>query len=187
MAGKGGGAWKVAYADFVTAMMAFFLVMWITAQDQQVKQAVSYYFVDPMGSSKKSSKNGSVAQHLQNGTVPQAESVSQGKGRKSHTNPEEPSPSTKAVHEWLVEDKSASEYWQNQANQARDAAARSPEVKSKAIDERDEAVRRLSKQMQSELKEGVPVKARGIYQDLLVNSLNDVNWTQLAEDILKTN
>ena len=30
MAGKGGGAWKVAYADFVTAMMAFFLVMWIT-------------------------------------------------------------------------------------------------------------------------------------------------------------
>ena len=28
MAGGGGGAWKVAYADFVTAMMAFFLVMW---------------------------------------------------------------------------------------------------------------------------------------------------------------
>ena len=32
MAGHGGGAWKVAYADFVTAMMAFFMVMWITAQ-----------------------------------------------------------------------------------------------------------------------------------------------------------
>ena len=31
MAGSG-GAWKVAYADFVTAMMAFFLVMWITSQ-----------------------------------------------------------------------------------------------------------------------------------------------------------
>ena len=36
MAGSG-GAWKVAYADFVTAMMAFFLVMWITAQSQKVK------------------------------------------------------------------------------------------------------------------------------------------------------
>jgi chemotaxis protein MotB len=34
MAGGGGGAWKVAYADFVTAMMAFFLVMWIVAREQ---------------------------------------------------------------------------------------------------------------------------------------------------------
>jgi chemotaxis protein MotB len=48
MAGKGGGAWKVAYADFVTAMMAFFLVMWIVAQSQQVKQAVAGYFNDPL-------------------------------------------------------------------------------------------------------------------------------------------
>jgi chemotaxis protein MotB len=47
MAGKGGGAWKVAYADFVTAMMAFFLVMWITAQNQEMKQAISSYFDDP--------------------------------------------------------------------------------------------------------------------------------------------
>ena len=45
MAGKGGGgAWKVAYADFVTAMMAFFLVMWICSQDQKFRQAVARYF-----------------------------------------------------------------------------------------------------------------------------------------------
>lgn len=49
MAGHGGGAWKVAYADFVTAMMAFFLVMWIVAQSKQVKQAVAEYFRDPSG------------------------------------------------------------------------------------------------------------------------------------------
>src|SRR5438552_3822114 len=49
MAGKGGGAWKVAYADFVTAMMAFFLVMWITGQSKPVKQAVASYFEDPLG------------------------------------------------------------------------------------------------------------------------------------------
>jgi chemotaxis protein MotB len=47
MAGKGGGSWKVAYADFVTAMMAFFMVMWITAQNQEAKEAVSNYFQDP--------------------------------------------------------------------------------------------------------------------------------------------
>jgi chemotaxis protein MotB len=50
MAGKGGGAWKVAYADFVTAMMAFFLVMWITSQSDDVKKAIGGYFQDPWGS-----------------------------------------------------------------------------------------------------------------------------------------
>jgi chemotaxis protein MotB len=49
MAGHGGGAWKVAYADFVTAMMAFFLVMWITSQNDEVKEAVQTYFQDPWG------------------------------------------------------------------------------------------------------------------------------------------
>src|SRR5262245_37270782 len=47
MAGKGGGAWKVAYADFVTAMMAFFLVMWIVGQSEKVKEAIAHHFSDP--------------------------------------------------------------------------------------------------------------------------------------------
>ncbi|MEX2173869.1 MAG: flagellar motor protein MotB, partial [Pirellulaceae bacterium] len=47
MAGKGGGAWKVAYADFVTAMMAFFMVMWLTSQNQDVKEAIAQSFEDP--------------------------------------------------------------------------------------------------------------------------------------------
>ena len=37
MAGGGGGAWKVAYADFVTAMMALFLVLWFLSQDEKIK------------------------------------------------------------------------------------------------------------------------------------------------------
>ncbi len=53
MAAGGGGAWKVAYADFVTAMMAFFLVMWITAQNKQMKTAVAHYFNDPFNSLSK--------------------------------------------------------------------------------------------------------------------------------------
>jgi chemotaxis protein MotB len=47
MAAGGGGSWKVAYADFVTAMMALFLVLWITNQDQEVKGAVESYFKNP--------------------------------------------------------------------------------------------------------------------------------------------
>lgn len=45
--GHHGGAWKVAYADFVTAMMAFFLVMWLVGQKPEVKAAVAGYFKDP--------------------------------------------------------------------------------------------------------------------------------------------
>jgi chemotaxis protein MotB len=45
--GHHGGAWKVAYADFVTAMMAFFLVMWLVGQSPQVKASVGQYFRDP--------------------------------------------------------------------------------------------------------------------------------------------
>lgn len=41
------GAWKVAYADFVTALMAFFLVMWLATQSQGIRQAVAGYFKDP--------------------------------------------------------------------------------------------------------------------------------------------
>ncbi len=53
MAAGGGGAWKVAYADFVTAMMAFFMVMWITAQNEKMKQSVQHYFNDPFNSESK--------------------------------------------------------------------------------------------------------------------------------------
>jgi chemotaxis protein MotB len=44
-----GGSWKVAYADFVTAMMAFFLVMWIIGMDDKTKEAIEGYFSNPAG------------------------------------------------------------------------------------------------------------------------------------------
>src|SRR5678815_2466282 len=45
--GHHGGAWKVAYADFVTAMMAFFLVMWLINTSPQVRSPMASYFRDP--------------------------------------------------------------------------------------------------------------------------------------------
>lgn len=42
-----GGAWKVAYADFVTAMMALFMVLWICAQDEEILKATARYFQSP--------------------------------------------------------------------------------------------------------------------------------------------
>src|SRR5476649_877211 len=48
--GHHGGAWKVAYADFVTAMMALFMVLWICSQDKEILIATSRYFQSPFKS-----------------------------------------------------------------------------------------------------------------------------------------
>jgi chemotaxis protein MotB len=56
-AGHHGGAWKVAYADFVTAMMAFFLVMWlVTAVSKDKRAAIFEYFKNPSMETGKSVK-----------------------------------------------------------------------------------------------------------------------------------
>jgi len=53
--GHHGGAWKVAYADFTTAMMALFIVLWLTSQDQRIKDAVERAFRNPFSSVTKDS------------------------------------------------------------------------------------------------------------------------------------
>ena len=50
--GHHGGAWKVAYADFVTAMMSLFIVLWLISSNDAVKQSVASYFQDPKGTAK---------------------------------------------------------------------------------------------------------------------------------------
>ena len=50
--GHHGGAWKVAYADFVTAMMSLFIVLWLMSSSSKVKEAVAGYFNDPKGTGK---------------------------------------------------------------------------------------------------------------------------------------
>ena len=47
-----GGAWKVAYADFVTAMMALFIVLWLLSSSERVQKTVGGYFRDPRGKGK---------------------------------------------------------------------------------------------------------------------------------------
>ena len=135
MAGKGGGAWKVAYADFVTAMMAFFLVMWICGQDQKVRRSVSDYFSDPMGSpedsgsSKKPAATGSPYESINSGSVPLEERVAMGQGRRSFGQKRKNSPATKLVADYLQEDNATFSYWQKQAANQRESALWSKGVK----------------------------------------------------------
>jgi chemotaxis protein MotB len=84
MAGKGGGAWKVAYADFVTAMMAFFLVMWITAQSKQIKESIAKYFNDPFGGPSTRPGGSSFQRHSESGDAPYSRGktrIGPGRGR----------------------------------------------------------------------------------------------------------
>ncbi len=62
--GHHGGAWKVAYADFVTAMMALFIVLWLLNQSPKIQEAVGGYFRDPNGTaSKPASEKPGVSDH----------------------------------------------------------------------------------------------------------------------------
>ncbi|MES2305395.1 MAG: flagellar motor protein MotB [Gemmatimonadota bacterium] len=52
--GHHGGAWKVAFADFMTAMMALFLVLWLVTQSSEIRSSIAGYFQDPLGRSNES-------------------------------------------------------------------------------------------------------------------------------------
>lgn len=65
-----GGSWKVAYADFVTAMMAFFMVMWLLSMDQKMKDAIEGYFSNPVGFKKGFSSGANI---MANGNSPAGE------------------------------------------------------------------------------------------------------------------
>ena len=72
--GHHGGSWKVAYADFVTAMMALFLVLWLTSQDEKIKEAVQRSFTNPFSSLTKEST----------GIIPQKDSAAASRDRSGN-------------------------------------------------------------------------------------------------------
>jgi chemotaxis protein MotB len=189
MAAGGGGSWKVAYADFVTAMMAFFLVMWICAQDQQIKESVAHYFMEPLGgtpigAASKPAKAGAIFNAQSTGSVPRNESVATGRGRSSYTSRGESSPATKMVGDWLQADHAAHDYWRKQAQLCREEAVWSKDVQSKVKTVEEAAAQILGKQLRSEIADGISDNTVGLHQDLLFAILTDVNWVELAEDLL---
>jgi hypothetical protein len=97
--------------------------------------------------------------------------------------PGEPSPATKAVSDWIKGDKDRFKYWREQAQRCREAAGL-PGPQNRGATPTDIAVKELSNQLRAEITAGIPSQVKGIQQDLLIGSINDVNWTQLAEDLL---
>ena len=179
----------MAYADFVTAMMAFFLVMWICGQDQSIRRAVSYYFNDPfntsmIGSSKQPTCAGSVSDLNRFGNVPLADSAALGQGRKSYTPPDEKATATQHVSTWLRSDPKNMKYWEDQAQQARMLAAAIKEVQQKLVSPERAALLLLAKRLKYEVSLELAADAKGIHQDLIAEALDQVNWIEIAEDLL---
>jgi chemotaxis protein MotB len=190
MAAKGGGSWKVAYADFVTAMMAFFLVMWICAQDQKIKRSVSDYFSDPLGSAnanstKKPNRSGSAYESVNSGTVPLEEHVARGQGRRSFSENRRHSQATKVVATWIHHDKKTSDYWCKQAKDQIEAARWYKEVKENRSTPEKTATRVLTAQLQDELTRDIPAQTSGIYREMLNEIIQQINWTEIAEDLVE--
>src|SRR6195952_4654847 len=92
--GHHGGAWKIAYADFVTAMMAFFLLMWLLGSTSKYdKQGIEDYFNTPLAA-VFGGKDGSGAARTSviEGGGRDLSSSRPGEATKSHTQPVPPSP-----------------------------------------------------------------------------------------------
>jgi chemotaxis protein MotB len=77
--GHHGGAWKVAYADFVTAMMAFFMVLWLCSQSDEVIESTAAYFQNPMGAFSL----------IQSAKTPIMSEDSEGNGEDSSSDPDD--------------------------------------------------------------------------------------------------
>jgi flagellar motor protein MotB len=179
----GGGSWKVAYADFVTAMMAFFLVMWIGAQDVKVRQSVANYFVDPSGASK-APKSGGVMPEVSPGPVPSKTTVSGGQGTRNPSG-EQPSPATAAVLSWIKENPNRLQYWKSQAQRCREIAA-AQNVGNQSKTPEEIANDQLAQMLSSALAEGLPPATPEVYKRIVLDSLRGVDWSQVAADVLGT-
>ena len=190
MAG-GGGAWKVAYADFVTAMMAFFMVMWLVSQDQKVKDSVAKYFVEPVGFSLSGSSNrpASAAGLFESefhGQVPGAKNRTSGRGRGSMRSRENMENETGLVADSIMEEPGTSQRWQAEAKKQLESAKNVPAVREGTVSEREAAKVLLARKMREQVTAEAMSSTEGVYQDLVSTSLNRVDFEELAEEVIRS-
>jgi flagellar motor protein MotB len=192
MAGGGGGAWKVAYADFVTAMMAFFMVMWLVSQDQKVKDSVAKYFVDPVGfslsgSSDRPKDSAGLFSSEFDGQVPGAKNRTSGRGRGTMRTRENQDSETTMVADSILEDSRSSQQWMEEAKKQLEAAKNAPAVQEGTVSEREAAKVLLARKMRQQFASEAMQSTAGVYRDLVSASLNRVDFEELAEEVIRAN
>jgi chemotaxis protein MotB len=183
MAGKGGGAWKVAYADFVTAMMAFFMVMWLIAQDQKAKEAVAKYFNDPsgfrpIGLSRDPSASGSIFQETNPGNTPDAE-------RALHQRDGTSEFETSVARDWV---NANPERHARLLALAKDIKAQSQDaepVRQKILSKEQHARVQLARRVRQELHTEISSVEQPTARQMLEVAESSVNWDLVANELLE--
>jgi chemotaxis protein MotB len=191
MAGGGGGAWKVAYADFVTAMMAFFMVMWLVSQDQKIKDSVAKYFVDPVGfslsgSSTRPADSAGLFDSEFSGQVPGAKNRTTGRGRGSMSSRENMENETGMVADSILEEPEKAQRWLEEAKKQLESAKNVPAVRDGTVSEREAAKMLLARKMRQQVTSEAISSTEGVAQDLVSSSLNRVDFEALAEEVIRS-
>jgi hypothetical protein len=117
--------------------------------------------------------------------VTKEQEVSMGKGRNFYTSAGEPSNPTKRVNDYICSEGEVLTYWKDQAARQRDAAANSREVRDGTHGINEIAARELAKQLRDEAVLRADRQKDRLQKDLLFGTLGEVNWQQLAEDLLQ--
>lgn len=183
MAGKGGGAWKVAYADFVTAMMAFFMVMWLIAQDQKTKEAVAKYFTDPtgfkpLGPSRSPSAEGSIFQETNPGNMPNAEkAVHQRDGTSEFE--------TSVARDWVNSDPERLARFLALAKEIKVQSKDAEPVRQKILTKEQHARVQLARRIQQEMKSELSSVQQPTARQMLDVAVSSVNWDYVANELLE--
>ncbi len=107
-----------------------------------------------------------------------------GRGRRAFGQKRKSSPATKVVNDWLYHDAKVNQYWKKQAEDQREAARWSKNVKENGSTIEREAARQLTLQLQEEIRKDIPPQATGIYRELMNEVFFDVNWDEIADDLL---
>jgi hypothetical protein len=89
------------------------------------------------------------------------------------------------VNDWVHGDPEAREYWRKQVKHHREAARWSKEVREEKKTIEQVAARLLQVQLEDEFARDIPKKADGVYRDLPERVLLDVNWEELAHDLIE--
>ncbi len=189
MAGGSGGSWKVAYADFVTAMMAFFLVMWLVSQDQKVKESIAKYFQNPTGVLLKGDStdrphSGGIFLSESNGPVPGQFHRVVGRSIGTFSDPRMEEDETLVIAEWFLEEPKFFEHWKKIADDVVSQAKNAPEVKEGQASTRETARPLLAIKMRDEMMESVNTIGDPILRDVMTTTMSKVDWLAIAEECL---
>lgn len=132
----------------------------------------------------KPGKRGSTFDDLPKGPVPKEGGANTVRGSEVPTKPGELGHATALVLRWLNTDEKQRRRWRDEADTVHQIAAQSQEVLNGSATLREMKVRELKIRLQNEFTAKSPAKVSNVYQDLMMNAIQEVNWEEIAGELI---